>query len=428
MAAIQQISAEKGIPEERVIETVEAAIAAAYRRDYGTPGQNIRVKLKDTGGEGISFTVHQVFDIIELTEEEEGVEEPERQMTIQEAQEIDKKLIVGDEYVVDLPYHDDFGRIAAQTAKQVIVQRIREAERDILYDEFKDKEFALLTGQVQQIEMDTVIVSLGKINAVMPPREQIRGEYYSTGQRIRVFVKEVAESGRGPQIIVSRSDSRFIRGLFSMEVPEIQAETVEIKGIAREAGSRTKMAVLSTNDAIDPIGSCVGQRGTRVQAVLNEIGEEKIDIILWKEKPEEFIREALSPAKIRDLKVNTKTMHAAVEVDTDQLSLAIGRGGQNVRLASKLTGFTIDIIRDEEPVVIPEDAPAVVEHPASDDAENELAVAVEHMHEAEPMSAVQGEQMGDGSIATPIDNESVTEGEAATAENEAVAAQATVEA
>lgn len=418
MAAIQQISAEKGIPEERVIETVEAAIAAAYRRDYGTPGQNIRVTLKDTGGEGISFDVFQVFDVIELEEGQEMVEEPERQMTIEEAQKIDKKLIVGDEYVVPLEYHDDFGRIAAQTAKQVIVQRIREAERDILYEEFKEKEHALLTGQVQQIEMDTVVVSLGKVNAVMPPREQIRGEYYSTGQRIRVFVKEVAESGRGPQIIVSRSDPRFIKGLFAMEVPEIQAETVEIRGIAREAGSRTKMAVFSTNEAIDPVGSCVGQRGTRVQAVLNEIGEEKIDIILWDDNHEQFIRNALSPAKVRDLKLDTENMHAAVEVDTDQLSLAIGRGGQNVRLASKLSGYTIDIIRDEEPVVVPQEAEAVVEHPAEETPANdpEVAVAEEHMHEAEPLSAVEGAIMEGGEIATPIEGETVTEAEAEAAQ------------
>lgn len=363
MAAIQQISAEKGIPEERVVDTVEAAIAAAYRRDYGTPGQNIRVKLKDSGGEGLSFDVFQVFDIVELEEGQEAVEEPERQMTIEEAQKIDKKLIVGDEHIIQLPYHDDFGRIAAQTAKQVIVQRIREAERDILYDEFKQKENALLTGQVQQVEMDTVIVSLGKINAVMPPREQIRGEYYSTGQRIRVFVKEVMESGRGPQIVVSRSDSRFIRALFSLEVPEIEAGTVEIRALAREAGSRTKVAVFSDNEAIDPVGSCIGKDGKRVEAVLSEVGEEKIDIILWDENPEQFIRNALNPAKVRSLTLNNETMHAAVEVDPDKLSLAIGRGGQNVRLASKLTGYTIDILRDDEPTA---EAPAAEAAPVEE--------------------------------------------------------------
>jgi transcription termination/antitermination protein NusA len=416
MAAIQQISAEKGIPEERVIDTVEAAIAAAYRRDYGNPGQNIRVKLQDKGeGEGISFDVFQVFDIVETEEE---VEEPERQMTLAQAHEHDKRLIVGDEYVTPLPYHDDFGRIAAQTAKQVIVQRIREAERDILYEEFKTKEHQLLTGQVQQIEMDTVIVNLGKINAVMPPREQIRGEYYSTGQRIRVFVKEVAESGRGPQIIVSRSDARFIKGLFAIEVPEIQADTVEIRAIAREAGSRTKMAVFSDNEAIDPVGSCVGQRGTRVQAVLNEIGDEKIDIILWDGDPETFIRNALSPAKVRALKLDVENQHAAVEVDHDQLSLAIGRGGQNVRLASKLSGFTIDIVRDEVPAADTQE-PVAAEAPTEDTNPTEAivedtsaAVAEQVMADAEPASQVEAVETDSGTTGVEPDAETLTEAQA----------------
>ncbi len=343
LAAIQQLSLEKNIPEERIFETVEAAIAAAYRRDYGQPEQHIRVTMdREDGG----FKVFQVFDVVETPEE---VEEDQRQITVEEARKDKADLNVGDEYIISLPFHDDFGRIAAQTAKQVIVQRIREAEREILFEEFKQKENQLLNGSVQQLEGDTVVVSLGKVNAIMPPREQIRGEYYSTGQRIRVFVKEVAESGRGPQIIVTRSDSRFIEALFGMEVPEIQAGTVEIRAISREGGSRTKMAVFSDNDAIDPVGSCVGQRGTRVQAVLNEIGDEKIDIILWDDNTEQFIRNALSPAKIRAIHIDEEAKVAKVEVDVDQLSLAIGRGGQNVRLASKLTGYALDILRDEIP-------------------------------------------------------------------------------
>ena len=219
----------------------------------------------------------------------------------------------------------------------------------------------LLNGTVQQMEMDNALVSLGKVNGIMPPREQIKGEFYSTGQRIKVFVKEVAESSRGPQIIVSRSDARFIKELFNLEVPEIQAGTVEIKSIAREAGSRTKMGVYSSNPALDPVGSCVGQRGTRVQSVLAEIGEEKIDIILWDSEPDQFIRNALSPAKVRELVIDTERMHANVHVDTDQLSLAIGRGGQNVRLASKLTGYTLDIVREEE------QPPAVTETAAQEE-------------------------------------------------------------
>ena len=347
-AAIQQICSEKGISEERVIETVEAALAAAYRRDFGKPAQNIRVHLDQ---ESTGFEVFQVLDVVETPEE---VEEPDRQIALEEAQKTNPQILIGEEFLIALPYHDDFGRIAAQTAKQVIVQRLREAERDVLYEEFKEKEGKLLNGTVQQIDMENVIVSLGKVNAILPPREQIRGEHYSTGQRIRVFVKEVAESSRGPQIIATRSDAQFIKELFALEVPEIQADTVEIKSIAREAGSRTKMAVSSTNPALDPVGSCVGQRGTRVQAVLAEIGEEKIDIILWDEDTEQFIRNALSPAKVRAITLDNEKRHASVEVDADQLSLAIGKGGQNVRLASKLTGYTIDIIRDEE---MPEAAP-----------------------------------------------------------------------
>lgn len=349
-AAIQQICNEKGIPEERVIETVEAAIAAAYRRDFGKPYQNIRVSLD---AESAGFKVFQVFEVVETPEQ---IEEQDRQVSLDEAKETTPSIQVGEELVIPLPYHDDFGRIAAQTAKQVIVQRLREAERDVLYEEFKDKEGKLLNGSVQQIDMDNVVVSLGKVNAILPPREQIKGEHYIPGQRIKVFVKEVAESTRGPQIIVTRSDAQFISELFALEVPEIPAGTVEIKSISREAGSRTKMAVFSANPALDPVGSCVGQRGTRVQAVLAEIGNEKIDIILWDNDTDQFIRNALSPAKVRTLEIDDDKKHANVQVDPDQLSLAIGKGGQNVRLASKLTGYTIDIIREGEEVAAVEAA------------------------------------------------------------------------
>jgi len=340
-AAIQQICSEKGISEERVIETVEAALAAAYRRDFGTPSQNVRVKL------GEDTTGFQVFLVKEVVATEEEIEENDRQITVEAAKLIDPKIEAGEELVIPLPYQDDFGRIAAQTAKQVIVQRLREAERDVLFEEFKDKEGKLLNGSVQQLDMDNVIVNLGKVNAVMPPREQIRDEHYTIGQRIKVYVKEVAESSRGPQIIVTRASAEFIRELFAMEVPEIPAGTVEIKAVSREAGFRTKIAVYSSNPALDPVGSCVGQRGTRVQAVLAEVGDEKIDIILWDEDAIQFISNALSPAKVRTITLDDATHHATIEVDPDQLSLAIGKGGQNVRLASKITGYTLDILRDE---------------------------------------------------------------------------------
>ena len=340
-AAIQQICAEKGISEERVIETVEAALAAAYRRDFGKPNQNIRVKL------GEDTTGFQVSLVKEVVATEEELEEPERQIILADAQIINPKLEVGDELIEHLPYQDDFGRIAAQTAKQVIVQRLREAERDVLFEEFKEKEGKLLNGHVQQLDMDNVIVSLGKVNAVMPPREQIRDEVYAIGHHVKVYVKEVAESSRGPQIIVTRASTEFIRELFALEVPEIPDGTVEIKAISREAGSRTKIAVYASNPALDPVGSCVGGGHKRVQAVLAEIGDEKIDIILWDEKVEQFISNALSPAKVNSIKINEEGRHAAIDVSPDQRALAIGKGGQNVRLASKLTGYTLDILRDD---------------------------------------------------------------------------------
>ena len=346
-AAIQQICSEKGISEERVIETIESAIAAAYRRDYGQPGQVMQVKLVD--GDATNFKVYQLYEVLA---DDAEIEDADRQVHLSDAQAQEAEIKAGEELRVPLPFHDDFGRIAAQTAKQVIVQRLREAERDVLYEEFKDKENVLLNGSVQQVDGENVIISLGKVNAIMPPREQIRGEYYSTGQRIKVYVKEVAESLRGPQIIVSRADSRFIRELFALEVPEIPAGTVEIRAIAREAGSRTKMAVAATVPSIDPSGSCIGRNGTRVSAVLSEIGDEKIDVVLWNEKPEAMIRNALSPLKeqyIRSITLNEERKHAAVDVDPEQLSVAIGKGGQNVRLASKLSGYTIDIVREELP-------------------------------------------------------------------------------
>lgn len=343
IAAINQIVDEKGISRERVIETIEAAVAAAYRREYGKPSQIIRVKLDEKTGE---FKPIQVFEVVEIEEE---LEEPARQKTVEQAKEIDKNAKVGEEVSEPLEVHQDFGRIAAQTAKQVIIQRLREAERDVIFDEFKGKENQLLTGNVQQIEGDNVIVSLGKANAVLPAREQIPNEHYRIGQRLRVYLKEVSQTNRGPQIILSRADERLILKLFVIEVPEIPSEDVEIKSIAREAGSRTKIAVTSHRENLDPVGSCVGQKGTRVQAVLNEIGDEKIDIILWDGNIESFIKNALSPAKVNRVKIistGEQNNNARVYVDNDQLSLAIGKNGQNVRLASKLTKYTIDVEED----------------------------------------------------------------------------------
>lgn len=341
IAAINQICDEKSLPRETVIKTIEAALAAAYRREYGKPHQMMRAQLNEETGE---FDVYRQFEVVEPTEEE-PIENPEAQLTPQEAKKMKSNAKVGDVIEQVQPRKTDFGRIAAQTAKQVIIQRIREAEREIIFSEFKVKEGQLLSGVVQQIEGSTVIINLQKTNGVMPGSEQIPHEHYYNGQRLRFYLKSVEETPRGPRILLSRSDPGFIKALFSVEVPEILAGAVEIKGIAREAGSRSKVAVIANQDGLDPIGSCVGQRGTRIQAILAEIGEEKIDIVLWAEKPEEFIANALSPAKIEKVKINKKQATAKVIVPDDQLSLAIGKSGQNVRLAGKIAGVTIDVER-----------------------------------------------------------------------------------
>jgi len=334
MAAINQICDEKSLSKDIVMETIEAAIAAAYRKDFGKPSQVIKVKLDPETGQN---QVWQVFEVVEK------IENAEAQKILTEAKKIDKKAKIGDEVQIELEPKSDFGRIAAQTAKQVIIQRIREAEREMLYKEFKDKEQKIVNGVVQQIEGSNVIIDLGKLNGLMLPSDQLPQEKYYTGQRVKVYVREVEETNRGPRVLVSRTDPSLIKGLFELEVPEVASGTVEIKGIAREAGSRSKVAVYTEQEGLDPIGSCVGQRGTRIQAVLAELSEEKIDIVLWDEKDDQYIMNALSPAKVEKVKLCKKDKKARVEVQEDQLSLAIGKGGQNVRLASKITGWNIDV-------------------------------------------------------------------------------------
>lgn len=338
--AIEELCEEKGLDKKTVISTVEAALAAAYRKDYGKPRQVIRTKLDPASGEAEMFKVTTVVA-------DEELENPEAEISLTDVKKSNKKAKVGDEIVEPMPKEETFGRIAAQTAKQVIIQRIREAERDMVFAEFKDREHTVINGSVQQIEGKNIIVALGKTNAIMFPSDQIRNERHYVGQRLKVYLKEVTQTSRGPQILVSRTDEGLIRGLFELEVPEIANGTVEIKNIAREAGSRTKMAVIAHDENIDPIGSCVGQRGTRVQSVLAEIGEEKIDIVLWDEDLEKYIMNGLSPAKCEKIVISSKDNKATVYVSEDSLSLAIGKNGQNVRLASKLTGWGIDIEKSE---------------------------------------------------------------------------------
>ena len=341
MAAINQIADEKGLDMDIVFNTVEQAIAAAYRKDYGKPKQLIRVTMDSKTGK---FEVFQILNVVE------EVENDEQEVNLIAASKFKKSVKIGDEIVIPLPYQDEFGRIAAQTAKQVIIQRLKEAERDVIFSEYKNKVGEIIPATVQQIEGSTIIVNLGKSNGIILPSDQIRFEHYYNGQRMRVLVKTVEESPKGPRILVSRSDENLIKGLFTLEAPEIQSGVVEIKAITREAGSRTKVAVHSEDEKIDPVGSCVGQRGTRIQAILAELNEEKIDIILWDINPAQFIANALSPARIDEVHLDDKNKVAKIYVAEDQLSLAIGKNGQNVRLAGKLCGYEIDIVKTGEQI------------------------------------------------------------------------------
>lgn len=367
--AIEQICEEKNIGYDSVIETIEAALAAAYRKDFGEKNQNIKAEFEvDTGGVKV-FDVKTVVEDVDLEEQDKEWEEmrerkeageniaeedelkrfnPKTEIMISEAKDIKKVIKVGDELIQALEIPDAFGRMAAQTAKQVIIQRLREVERETIYTDFKAQEGDLTTGTVQRKEGRLVMVDVGNAVGIIPMEEQIMNERYNTGQRLRVLILSVEMTNKGPQIVLSRSHPDVLKEIFSMEVPEISAGTVEIKAIAREAGARSKVAVWTDDENIDPVGSCVGQRGTRVQTIINELNGEKIDIIEWDDDTEKFIANALSPAKVLGINLDEKERIAKVQVASDQLSLAIGKEGQNVRLAAKLTDWKIDIAGSEE--------------------------------------------------------------------------------
>ncbi|MBI2984124.1 MAG: transcription termination/antitermination protein NusA [Candidatus Kerfeldbacteria bacterium] len=388
--AIEEICEEKNIPYDSVIETIAAALAVAYRKDFGEKNQNIVVEFKPEDGTSRVFDVKNVVDdklydeflaeqklreqaeaedkLAEYLEQKRHEEEakrnelgiaegqpipealrderfdPKKHLSQTEAQKLDVAYKVGDEIRTELFPPAAYGRMAAQTAKQVIIQRIREAERDIVYKEFKGREGEVVTAMVQRVEGRMVLIDLGRATAIMPPPEQIQREHYRPGDRLKVFIAAVAMTPKGPEIVVSRSHPELVRKLFTVEVPELQSESVAIKGIAREAGLRTKIAVWSEAKNIDPVGSLVGQRGTRVQTVISELGGEKIDIIEWSDDPVKFINNALSPAKVISIKLDQDSRAAVAEVKDDQLSLAIGKAGQNVRLAAKLSGWKIDLV------------------------------------------------------------------------------------
>jgi len=376
--ALDQLAQEKGIPKEKIMETIDLALAAAYKRDYGKKAQIVRAKFDPKSGKTEFWQVKLVVDESMIKSEEEiATEEAARTEALQEgrpqekeapleetgeegeikrvrfnedrhimladAKKIKKDVKPGDELAFPLEAKEDYGRIAAQTAKQVILQRIREAERDSVFDEFKEKESEVISGIVQRIEGRMVFLDLGRTIGVLPADEQVRGERYRTNERIKTLLLSVEKGPKGPSIYLSRSHPKLVAKLFEIEVPEIASGVVEIKNVAREAGSRTKIAVASKEEGIDPVGSCVGQRGVRVTTVISELGGEKIDIIPWSDDTEKYIASSVSPAKVLEVEVDEERKHAKVTVTEDQLSLAIGKGGQNVRLAAKLTGYKIDI-------------------------------------------------------------------------------------
>jgi transcription termination/antitermination protein NusA len=376
-SAIDQIVQEKGISKEKVLETIEAALAAAYRKDYGERGQDIRAEFNEVDG---STRVYRIMTVAEITEDKDTLENPAAELTLEEAKKTDPEAEIGKEYVADVtPDDPHYGRVAAQTAKQVIIQRIREAEREATYEEYKEKEGEIISGIVQRIEGDAVLVDIGRTTGILPPSEQAHGERYRINQRIRVYVVKVDISSHDPAILLSRSHPGMLRRLFELEVPEIFAGSVEIKGIAREASERSKVSVWAKEEGIDPVGACIGQRGTRIQTIIAELSGEKIDIIQWDEDPARYIANALSPARIVGVDVFEKEKRAVAHVEEHQLSLAIGKRGQNVRLAAKLAGWRIDIVKagEEKEAVEAGAEPEKKEAKAADEATADDSVSSE---------------------------------------------------
>lgn len=371
--AIQTLCDEKALSYEVVMETIEAALAAAYRKDFGNKQQNIKVKFDPETGDIQAWDVKTVVEDIEeevlekaqeeLTVRREKAHEEERELTeeevadlphfnpktemmMKEAKEVKKKVKVGEVLEIPLEVSRDFGRMAAQTAKQVIIQKIREAERNMVYGSFKDQEGKIIVGTIQRVEGRKVLIDLGKVTAVLPSDQQIAREFYRPGARMKFFVASVNMTARGPEIILSRSSVGMVDEIFHQEIPEIGDGVILVKGIARDAGWRSKVAVATDESSIDPIGSCIGQRGGRINTIIEELGGEKIDVIKWSDDPSVYIANALSPAKVIRVETNEETKEADVYVASDQFSLAIGKNGQNVRLASQLTDWKIKVIEE----------------------------------------------------------------------------------
>ncbi len=354
LSAIGQIAEEKGIDAKKVVETIGAAIAAAYRRDFGNRTEEYKADFDPQTGKARIYRVWTVAEpIVPEGGTEAVLEKPDAQVTLEEAKKKKKDAVIGDELKEEVtPKDAKYGRIAAQTAKQVIIQKIREAEREATYDVFKDKQGEILNGTVQRIEGRNVFIDLGRVTGIMPDKEQVPGEHYRLNQRIKVFLAKVDKDPKGTDIILSRADSGIIKRLFELEVPEVYGGIVEIKDVAREPGQRSKVAVFSKQDDVDAVGSCIGQRGTRIQTIISELNQEKIDIIQYEEDAAKYIANSLSPAKVISVELDEKERKAKVHVNEDQLSLAIGKRGQNVKLAARLTGWKIDIVRTGEQEVV----------------------------------------------------------------------------
>jgi len=417
-AAIKQLCEEKNLEYGAVISAIELALAAAYRKDYGERNQNVRVKFDPTSGQSEIFDVKTVVDNLpeqeeaemlqnlynpapreprkenfhrddfveaEANEEEKKKFNPKTDIQIKEAVILKHDAQVGEEIVTDLPIPESYGRMAAQTAKQVIIQKLREMERDMIFGEFKNKEKEVISGIVQRREGRFVFVDLGKAIGLLPAEEQIYNENYNVGDRVKVFVKEVREGHKGPEIILSRRSEEILKKIFYLEIPEIANGLIEIKSVAREAGARSKVAIYTEAENVDPVGSCVGQRGSRIQTIIGELGGEKIDIIEYSEDAAKFVANSLAPAKVLSIELVEAEHKAIVKVSSDKLSLAIGKNGQNVRLAARLTGWKIDIIEsteDGEKKVVESDGEAVQLLEEGENNEVNLEVSEEVNEEA----------------------------------------------
>lgn len=413
LVAITQLAAEKNLPKEVVFDAVEAALASAYKKD-ALAESNVVVKIDPETGISSIFTRKTVVD---------EIEDPLTELTLEEGRKQRPGIQIG-EHIDSEVAAQYAGRVAAQTAKQVVLQRLREAEREVVFEEYSGREGDIVSGEMVRMEGRNVIIDLGKAEALLPPPEQVRNEHYRSGQRMKFYVMEVYKAAKGPQVIVSRTHKNLIRRLFELEVPEIAKGIVEVKAIAREGGYRSKVAVWSTQEGVDPVGACVGLRGLRIQNVVNELNGERIDVVLWDPEAGRFVAHALSPAQVTQVKIRQAENTAEVVVPDRQLSLAIGKEGQNARLAAKLTGWRIDIRsqsayeeyiaanpieEEEEEVPVPSEAiaeephavPAGVELPLSPEREAVLAAAAHGEPVAEAIGEAPVQVLAEGEVAKP---------------------------